>query len=151
MKNCKYCGAQIDDAAVFCTTCGANQNQASSTVVVTDAPAKSESYVWWTVLGFLIPILALILWAVWKDSEPQKALAIGKGGLMSLSLNSPIIGLVIYLVMKEKYPDIAKACGICAIVSVGLSMVFGLFFGVIYFVLIMMATSTVTLLPIFLI
>ena len=63
------------------------------------------------------------MWLVWKDSEPSKAIAVGKGGLMYVSL-SPIIGLVCYLITKDKYADIAKACGICAIIGLVLSILY---------------------------
>jgi hypothetical protein len=139
----------MNDESVFCSTCG--QSQATTQESFNAAPAAKESYVGWTVLGFLIPLVGLILWAVWKDSEPDKALAVGKGGLMMLCFSYPIVGLIVYLVMKENYPDIAKACGICAIISVGASVVFGVLFGVIYAILMASLMSTAAIVPILLI
>lgn len=117
MKHCRYCGAQIEDSASFCTTCGASTASVNNSNVQTAAPSQSSGNIGWVILGFFIPIVALILYFVWKDTEPQKALAVGKGGLMSVSLSYPIVGLILYLVMKDSHPDIAKACGICAIIS----------------------------------
>ena len=128
MKNCKFCGAAIDESVVFCPMCGANQtadataadnNAAGGTVV--NATQKHTGFV---VLGFFFPIVALILYLVWKDKEPAKALACGKGGLMSVSLSYPLVALAVYLIMKDQYPEIAKACGICGIISVVISVVF---------------------------
>lgn len=36
----------------------------------------------WTILGFLIPIIGLILFIVWKDSKPKSSSAAGKGALI---------------------------------------------------------------------
>lgn len=143
MKNCKYCGTPMDEDAIFCQSCGANQNVAGATdrgpelnsnVVSGD---RSGSLIGWTILGFIIPLAALILYVLWKDSEPEKALAAGKGGLMSLCFGTPIIGLVVFLVAKDKYPDIAKACGICAIISFVIGIIFSILFTVIYVIAIL--------------
>ncbi|MBQ7363015.1 MAG: zinc ribbon domain-containing protein [Clostridia bacterium] len=140
MKNCKYCGAEIIDEALFCPNCGANQSLNEEKKAESAAPEvkpsaytaqSNEKFTGWTVLGFFFPLIALICYFVWKDTEPSKALAIGKGGLMSVSLSSPIIALVIYLVMKEQYPDVAKACGICGIIGI----VVGVLSSILYFIL----------------
>ncbi len=146
MKNCKYCGTEIADEAVFCPNCGANQSLAGEGAGANAAPevhasaysATAEKYTGWTVLGFFIPLVALICYFVWKDSEPLKARAVGKGGLMYVSLN-PIVGLIVYIVMKDNYPDISKACGICGIIGVVLN-VFTFFLSFMFsFLLLMMA------------
>ena len=117
----------MDDNAQLCPCCGANQTApAASVATAQPVSVPLEKHTGLTVLGFFIPLAALIMWLMWKDTEPSKAMAAAKGGLMYLSL-SPVIGLVIYLLMKDKYHDIAKACGICAIVGVVL--------GVLYFIL----------------
>jgi hypothetical protein len=130
MKNCTYCGTQIDDSVVFCPSCGANQSANTATqtgpeikAAAMGASSTGDKYVGWTILGFLIPIVALILYLMWKDTEPSKALAVGKGGLMSISVSYPIAGLIIYLLWKDKYQDIAKACGICGIIGFALGVV----------------------------
>ena len=137
MKNCKYCGTQIEDTAVFCPTCGSSQAQAGGVVNETAAPVKNESYIGWTVLGFFIPIVALILWAMWKDSEPEKAIAAGKGGLIYVSIAYPIVGLILYIVFKDKYRDVAKACGIAAIIGAVVAAALIVFYIVIYVALIL--------------
>ena len=48
------------------------------------------------VLGFFVPIVGLVLYIVYKDSEPEKAKAAGKGALISVcvSVGLSILGTV---------------------------------------------------------
>ena len=85
MAFCKYCGAQIDDNAVVCTSCGSAQN---TTPAVVDNGGFG-----WGVLGCCIPIVGLILFLVWKDTKPKTSKAAGIGALVSV-----ILGVVIYIV-----------------------------------------------------
>ena len=85
MAFCKYCGAQIDDNAVVCTSCGSAQNTAPAVV--------DKGGFGWGALGCCIPIVGLILFLVWKDTKPKTAKAAGIGALVSV-----ILGVVIYIV-----------------------------------------------------
>ena len=85
MAFCKNCGAQIDDNAVVCTSCGVAQNTAPAVV--------DKGGFGWGVLGCCIPIVGLILFLVWKDTKPKTAKAAGIGALVSV-----ILGAVIYIV-----------------------------------------------------
>ena len=84
MAFCKNCGAQIDDNAVVCTSCGVAQNTAPAVV--------DKGGFGWGVLGYCIPIVGLILFLVWKDTKPKTAKAAGIGALVSV-----ILGVVIYI------------------------------------------------------
>ena len=84
MAFCKNCGAQIDDQAVICTSCGVSQ---TSTPPVVDKGGFG-----WGVLGCCIPIVGLILFLVWKDTKPKTAKAAGIGALVST-----ILGVVVYV------------------------------------------------------
>ena len=85
MAFCKYCGAQIDDNAVVCTTCGASQSTAPAVV--------DNGGFGWGLLGYCLPIVGLILFLVWKDTKPKTSKAAGIGALVSV-----ILGVVIYIV-----------------------------------------------------
>jgi len=148
MKNCKYCGTELPDEALFCTSCGANQTVTRENTSESAAPAvnpsvynsaPNEKYTGWCVLGFIFPLIALLCYFLWRDREPAKALAVGKGGLMSLSFSSPIVGLIVYIVMKEQYHDIAKACGICAIVGFAFGIVCSILYSILFVFLMMLA------------
>ena len=84
MAFCKNCGAQIDDNAVVCTSCGAAQNTAPAVV--------DKGGFGWGLLGWCLPIVGLILFLVWKDTKPKTAKAAGIGALVSV-----ILGVVIYI------------------------------------------------------
>ena len=84
MAFCKNCGAQIDDQAVVCTSCGVSQ---TTTPAVVDNGGFG-----WGVLGCCIPIVGLILFLVWKDTKPKTAKAAGIGALVST-----ILGVVMYV------------------------------------------------------
>ena len=85
MAFCKYCGAQIDDNAVVCTSCGASQSTAPAVV--------DKGGFGWGLLGYCLPIVGLILFLVWKDTKPKTAKAAGIGALVSV-----ILAVVIYIV-----------------------------------------------------
>ena len=118
MKYCVMCGRQIADENIFCPHCGAHQSAGRSE---NRRSTAGESHTGLTVLGFIFPIVALIGYFFWSNTNYDKAFAVAKGGLMSLSLN-PILGLIFYIFAKDSYPDVAKACGICALVGVGVSV-----------------------------
>ena len=85
MKYCKNCGAQIDDHAYICPKCG----------VKADNPNANDSGSFgWCVLGFCIPLVGLILYLVWKDSQPENAKKAGMGALISV-----IAGVIIYVIL----------------------------------------------------
>ena len=84
MAFCKTCGAQMDDNAVVCTTCGTAQNTAPAVV--------DKGGFGWGLLGWCLPIVGLILFLVWKDTKPKTAKAAGIGALVSV-----ILAVVVYV------------------------------------------------------
>lgn len=83
-KFCKKCGASIDEEAVICPRCGVQQEKIE----------KDEGGILWFLIGFLIPIVGLILWLIWRDDKPESAKSAGIGALMSL-----LIGVFAYVIM----------------------------------------------------
>ena len=88
MAYCRKCGAVIDEEAIICPHCGVeqvpgtyrqNQNDDGSAV--------------WAIIGFLIPIVGLILWVVWHTDRPKSARMAGIGALVSV-----LAGLIIALI-----------------------------------------------------
>ena len=86
MAFCRNCGAQIDDNAVVCTSCGVAQNNAPAVV--------DKGGFGWGALGCCLPIVGLILFLVWKDTKPKTSKAAGIGALVSVG-----IAVVYYVIM----------------------------------------------------
>lgn len=87
---CSKCGKEINPDAVVCIYCGCSVQNTSTPApaVVNDAPSTG-----YAVLGFLIPLVGLILYLVNKDTYPQKAKSAGKGALIGF-----IVGIVFSII-----------------------------------------------------
>ncbi len=100
MAFCSKCGKEINDDAVICIYCGRSvtpQKQSSSESEEDHAGCNSSNVVF-AVLGFCIPIVGLIMWLVWKNSEPEKANSAGKGALIGF-----IVSLVFSIIIAVMY------------------------------------------------
>jgi len=80
MNFCTNCGAQLNPQG-NCPECG-RVNQVSHQATTNDTGSFG-----WALLGFCIPIIGLILYLVWKDTQPLNANAAGKGALVSVGLS----------------------------------------------------------------
>lgn len=87
MKYCSKCGKEIMDEAVICPACGCPQKE------MTAASSQDASSFGWGLLGFCIPVAGLILYLVWKDGTPLKAMSAGKGALIGF-----IAAIVLYII-----------------------------------------------------
>ena len=117
---CFKCGNQIDDASTVCPFCGAQQNQNLNKNQYQNAgqnqneaydtpqynyqppavPLKEDKPSFgFALLGFLIPLVGLILYVAYHDNEPKKAKSAGKGALISVIIRVflIIVFLVLYL------------------------------------------------------
>ncbi|MBO4456264.1 MAG: zinc ribbon domain-containing protein [Butyrivibrio sp.] len=86
---CKNCGEVIDNNATVCPKCGASQVDNAIPPV-----APEGSGFGWGVLGFLIPLVGIILFFVWKDTKPNSARASLIGAVISI-----VIGVLLRLMM----------------------------------------------------
>ena len=91
---CSKCGKEVSDEAVVCVHCGcAIENKKAPVAYANDAPN-----VGFAILGFLIPLVGLILYLVNKDTAPLKAKSAGKGALVGFCVSlvfSIIYGAVV--------------------------------------------------------
>ena len=91
MKFCSKCGKEINDEAVVCIHCGCSTT--TNKMMEKDAPDMG-----FAILGFLIPLVGLILYLIYKDQAPLKAKSAGKGALISFCIGlffSVIYGIAI--------------------------------------------------------
>lgn len=98
MKYCSKCGKEIMDEAVICPGCGCAQEnnvqnnvQGNSVPQIKEALSDIQKEAWrnsgWLLLGFFIPIVGLILYLVWKETNPSKAKAVGCGALIGFVIS----------------------------------------------------------------
>jgi hypothetical protein len=97
MAYCRSCGAEVTETQDFCLNCGAainkNEHQYQSP---TPSPNDTGGF-GWGLLGFCIPIAGLILYLIWKDTQPKNAKAVGFGALISLIVYVAFI--IIYVII----------------------------------------------------
>ena len=79
MKYCSKCGKEIMDKAVICPGCGCAQEnnvqnnvQGNSVPQIKEALSDIQKEAWsnsgWSLLGFFIPIVGLVLYSAYKNS-----------------------------------------------------------------------------------
>ncbi len=91
----------MDESASFCPKCGSaqgapNQYQYQRPVQQID-PNDSDS-IGWAILGFLFPLVGLILFLVWSSNRPKSAKMAGMGALISV-----IFGIVFTIILVIVY------------------------------------------------
>ena len=91
MKFCQHCGAQIDEKAVICVRCGRSVEAPKNQSVADDAPSTG-----FAILGFLVPIIGFILYAINSSTSPKKAKSALKGAIVGMVLS--FVGTIIYYV-----------------------------------------------------
>lgn len=134
MKFCKNCGNAIDDNAIFCKNCGTRVNGDDPHFGRNpfDRYNPGRPYVEYdtqgsmlvAVISFLCWQAGLVLWLVWRFSNPGKARSAAKGALASACVSMPVLGAVLWLIWKDDMAqkDYAKLCGISAIVGIALAV-----------------------------
>lgn len=72
---CPHCGQHIDDRAVICPKCGIPVSGKKTT-----NPNDASSF-GWAFLGFIFPLIGLILFLVWHSEYPLRANSCIKGAV----------------------------------------------------------------------
>lgn len=85
MAYCRKCGKEIFDEAVICPHCGVPQNlpkQGSDSIA-------DDGNIVWLVIGFILPVIGLLLFLYWKDTKPYNAEQLKKGC---------IVGFIVFII-----------------------------------------------------
>lgn len=94
---CRNCGQEINDNADVCLKCGSIVNKDAVLKQAQKNETNDSGSAGWSFLGFFFPLIAFILFLVWRKDKPKNARAVGIGALISviLSVVSSIILVVI--------------------------------------------------------
>lgn len=84
---CRNCGAEIDGGAYACVRCGHIQQPGE---------AVDSGGLGWGIIGFLIPIVGLFLFLIWKDSKPKTAKAVVIGVLLNILIAICLVAAFLY-------------------------------------------------------
>ncbi len=87
-KYCTNCGQSVRQNDRICPSCGNNlalSNKGNHEV--------SESTSAYALIGFLFPVVGLILYLVWAQERPHDARSAGKGALISVMVASVLVTL----------------------------------------------------------
>lgn len=80
MKYCTHCGGELADEAVICPNCGSAVPQA-------ETEKNDKRSVGLNIVGFLFPLIGLILYLCLKKDTPIRAKSIGKWALIGVILD----------------------------------------------------------------
>ena len=87
-KKCPFCANDIKREATFCQFCGKELPKEQNIVsadeqnIANSNNNSDKSSMGFSILGFFIPLVGLILWLVWKKEFPLKAKSCGIGALI---------------------------------------------------------------------
>lgn len=105
MKYCPNCGTLLNEGDNVCSNCGyilvlndKDSDHSKGNSAKYDAIPPSQSHPseyeysstndsgnpWWAVLGFFIPLVGLILFLIWRTTQPNNAKSSGFGALISV-------------------------------------------------------------------
>jgi hypothetical protein len=88
---CRSCGKNIDDSATYCINCGTRFD---------NKEVDDQSSYGFAILGFIIPIVGLILFLIYEGKKPKRAKLAGKGALIGFitRIVLSIILVILYVV-----------------------------------------------------
>lgn len=110
---CKNCGCSLPDDATKCENCGAVLSYGFE-AGKTNPVNEEKGSVLLGILGFMFPLIGLILYLAMMHSEPKKAKSAGKGALTAFIIYLVFIVIVTISVMIpviDTYRKSAQADG----------------------------------------
>lgn len=93
MAFCTNCGKELNSNQAVCLDCGVAVRNTSSTVV------DDNGGFLWGLLGFLVPLVGLVLWLIWRDERPNTARAVGIGALVQVGFQVVIVFIYIVFII----------------------------------------------------
>lgn len=91
---CRKCGVVLADGQAFCSTCGCKQDSQEYVPPVPQTNPNDKNNTGLNVLGFIIPVFALIYYLCTRKEKPIEAKGVGKWGLIGF-----ITWFVLYIIL----------------------------------------------------
>lgn len=102
MMYCSHCGTNLNGDEKFCPNCGAPVSEqksqsdpfAAKSTTFSDAQPKAQTATGdapsagYAIIGFLMPIVGLILYIAWRNEYPLRAKSCGRGALVNVILSA---------------------------------------------------------------
>ena len=139
MRNCRNCGQEIDDNAIFCYKCGARTNGDNPRRAYSFNPYDSgygfvddKDSKWVTVISFIFWQVGILIWFGWKRVRPARADSALKGAVGGICFQMPVLGLILWLLMRHdsRYSGLVRFGAISAIAGAAVSFVSSILFAV---------------------
>ena len=103
---CPHCGAPVTTTGKFCSVCGkplVAGNQATTQPTRIYPPVLPDNpSIGFNILAFFVPVVGLILYAVWSAQFPKKSKAVGKWALVGF-ITGTVAMLAFYIVFFTVY------------------------------------------------
>lgn len=93
MNYCPYCGAKLKPQAFVCLKCGCYVGSKDSNEVI----INGNAYIFFGILGFMIPIVGLLIYLLLGKSKPKTAKYAGYGALISVILKAIFVTICMIL------------------------------------------------------
>ena len=95
MVFCTRCGSKIEGGAFYCPNCGCRLESS-------EMPPYEDNFLWlWGILGFLSPLIGLILWLIWLKDKPRSSRAAALGALFGILVSLIITAVFLIFVMND--------------------------------------------------
>lgn len=89
---CPSCGEKLDSDYSVCPHCGQTLVEEPSDVQGSNThPLHHDAAFPWGLIGFIIPLLGLVLFLVWKEERPIASKAAGTGALVNVVVLTLIV------------------------------------------------------------
>jgi hypothetical protein len=92
---CRACGKEVHAECVICPGCGVATGVASPSTL-SSVQGDAGGIGWW-FLGFFFPLIGLILYLVWKQTQPKNSSMVGRGALVGFIAN--VLILILYSII----------------------------------------------------
>lgn len=101
---CTKCGAEVAEGVKFCPSCGTELNPKKPKNTTATDDLDGVPPILFGVVGAMVPVAGIVLWAIYKETKAAVAKAAGIGaligfGLSALATIAYVIFYVIYFVI----------------------------------------------------